>query len=131
MWNRVGIACMTVASLLLAAPVERAAAQAAGPVVVAVELEIVPSELEKFKAAIAENGAACVREEPGCRMFNIAFAKDDPNRVLLFEVYDNAEAIATHQAAPHFKKYMAATKDMIKSRKRTEMVPLALNAKAH
>jgi quinol monooxygenase YgiN len=131
MANRLGIALFTAASLLLLAPGERAAAQGAGPVVVAVELEIVPAELENFKAAIKENGAACVREEAGCRMFNIAFAKDDPNRVLLFEVYESAEAVTAHQAAPAFKKYQATVANMVKSRKRTEMVPLALNAKGH
>jgi len=127
--NRLGIAL--AAAMLLVAPTQRAVAQAAGPVVVAVELEIVPSELENFKAAIKENGAACVREEPGCRMFNIAFGKDDPNRVLLFEVYENAEAVTAHQSAPAFKKYQATVANMVKSRKRTEMVPLALNAKGH
>ena len=94
-----------------------------------VELEIVPSELEAFKTAIKENGQAAVREEPGCQQFNIVFEKDNPARVLLFEVYDNTEAFAAHQATAHFKKYLATTKDMIKSRKRIEMTPLALNAK--
>jgi quinol monooxygenase YgiN len=131
MSNRLGIALLIAASLLLLAPGQRAAAQGAGPVVVAVELEIVPADLENFKAAIKENGAACVREEAGCREFNVVFAKDNPNHVLLFEVYDNAEAVTAHQAAPHFKKYQAATANAIKSRKRTEMVPFALNSKGH
>jgi quinol monooxygenase YgiN len=75
--------------------------------------------------------AACVREEPGCQQFNIVFEKDNPNRVMLFEVYDSAEAYAAHQATPHFKKYGATTKDMVKSRKRTEMTALVLNGKGH
>jgi quinol monooxygenase YgiN len=40
-------------------------------------------------------------------------------------------AVAAHQASPHFKKYQATVANMVKSRKRTEMVPLALNAKGH
>ena len=104
MSNRLGIAfAAAMLLLLLVAPTQRAAA----------------------------NGAACVREEAGCRMFNIAFGKDDPNRVLLFEVYENAEAVTAHQSAPAFKKYQATVANMVKSRKRTEMVPLALNAKGH
>src|SRR4051812_34383222 len=84
-----------------------------GGFVLVVELEIAASELENFKAAIKENGAAAVREEPGCRQFNIAFQKEDPTRVLLFEVYDDAEAFATHQATAHFKKYAATTAKMV------------------
>jgi quinol monooxygenase YgiN len=66
---------------------------------------------------------------PGCRAFNIVVEKENPNRILLFEVYDNAEAFAAHQASAHFKKYVATTSNMVKSRKRIEMVPIALNAK--
>jgi quinol monooxygenase YgiN len=119
-----------VTSLELLLPSQRATAQGGpGAVVIVVEPEIVPSELEAYKAAIKENGQACVREEPGCQQFNIVFEKDNPNRVMLFEVYDSAEAYAAHQATPHFKKYGATTKDMIKSRKRTEMTALVLNGK--
>jgi quinol monooxygenase YgiN len=130
MLHRLGFAILVATSLLLLVPIQRVAAQGApGPLVILVELEILPSELEAFKAAIKENGQAAVREEPGCQQFNIVFEKDNPARVLLFEVYDNAEAFAAHQATAHFKKYLATTKDMVKSRKRTEMTSLALNAK--
>jgi quinol monooxygenase YgiN len=118
------------ASLLLGLPSQPVMAQGGpGAMVIVVELEIIPSELEAFKAAIKENGQACVREEPGCQQFNIVFEKDNPNRVMLFEIYDSAEAYAAHQATPHFKKYGATIKDMIKSRKRTEMTALVLNGK--
>jgi len=130
MSKRLGMALLICALLLLLAPGQRASAQGApGPFVLVVELEIVPSELENFKAAIKENGQAAVRDEPGCREFNIVFEKDNPSRVLLFEVYDNAAAFAAHQASAHFKKYAAATANMIKSRKRIEMVAVALNTK--
>jgi quinol monooxygenase YgiN len=41
----------------------------------------------------------------------------------------SAEAFAAHQASAHFKKYVATTANMIKSRKRIEMTAMALNAK--
>ncbi len=130
MSKRLGMALLIAALMLLPAPGRQASAQgASGPFVLVVELEIVPSELENFRAAIKENGQAAVRDEPGCREFNIVFEKDSPTRVFLFEVYDNAEAFAAHQASAHFKKYAATTANMIKSRKRIEMVAVALNAK--
>ena len=93
-----------LAGSMLGIPAVAGAQGGPGGFVLAVELEIVPSELENFRAAIKENGQAAVREEPGCRQFNIASQKDEPTRILLFEVYDNAEAFAAHQATPHFKK---------------------------
>src|SRR5271169_3143593 len=107
---------------------QRAGAQDAGPVVIVVELEIVPTELDNFKAAVKENAAAWVLEEPGCLEFNVAFDKDNPTHAFIFEVYENAEAIAAHQATSRFKNYMAEAPKRIKSRKFTEMVPFVLNS---
>jgi quinol monooxygenase YgiN len=101
-----------------------------GPIVLIVELEIDPAQLEQFKAAVKENGEAAVRVEPGCREFNAVFEKDDPTHVRLFEVYDNADALKAHAETAHFKKYAELTKDMVKSRKRIQHVAFSLNAKA-
>jgi quinol monooxygenase YgiN len=115
-------------SLLL--PSERAFANAIpGQFVLVVELEIDPSQLEPFKAAIKENGETAVRVEPGCKGFSAVFEKDNPTRVRLFEIYENADAFKAHLETPHFKKYVETTKDMVKSRKRIDNVPITLNVK--
>ena len=58
------------------------------PYINAVELDIVPAEYEKFKAAILENAAASIKE-PGCRQFDVLFEDSDPHHVFLYEVYDD------------------------------------------
>jgi quinol monooxygenase YgiN len=103
MSNRLVIALLVAASLLLLGAGQRAVAQDTGPVVIVVELEIVPTELDNFKAAVKENGAAWIREEAGCLEFNVAFAKDNPTHAFVFEVYESADAVAAHQATPRFK----------------------------
>jgi quinol monooxygenase YgiN len=55
------------------------------PYINAVELDIVPAEYEKFKAAILENAAASVKE-PGCWQFDVLFEDGDPHHVFLYEV---------------------------------------------
>src|SRR5262245_42231606 len=97
----------TAAALILAASVslpllsERASADAIpGQFVLVVELEIDPAQLEPFKAAIKENGETAVRVEPGCRSFSAVFEKDNPTRVRLFEIYDNADAFKAHLETP-------------------------------
>jgi quinol monooxygenase YgiN len=118
------------ALLLTATPIQRVVADPIpGELVIVVELEIDPAQLDKFKAAIKENGETAVRVEPGCKSFNAVFEKDNPTRVRLLEVYENADAFKTHLETPHFKKYAEATKDMVKSRKRIEGVPITLNVK--
>jgi quinol monooxygenase YgiN len=58
------------------------------PYINAVELDIVPAEFEKFKAAILENAAASVKE-PGCRQFDVLLEECNPHHVFLYEVYDD------------------------------------------
>jgi (4S)-4-hydroxy-5-phosphonooxypentane-2,3-dione isomerase len=128
--------CAAAAALLLGGaallqlPGREAAAQAGGVYINAVDLDINPADMPKFLAAVKENGAAAVTE-PGCREFNISVLAKDPNHVFLYEVYDNEAALNTHRATDHFKKFAAATKDMVTGRNVRGMSPVAFNAKGH
>jgi quinol monooxygenase YgiN len=99
------------------------------PYINAVELDIVPAEYEKFKAAILENAAASVKE-PGCRQFDVLLEDSDPHHVFLYEVYDDATALETHRATAHFKRYWETTAPMIAKRVARHMSPIAFNIKA-
>ena len=99
------------------------------PYINAVELDIVPAEFEKFKAAILANAAASVKE-PGCRQFDVLFEESNPHHVFLYEVYDNAAALEAHRATAHFKTYAETTAPMIARRVARHMSPIGFNAKA-
>jgi quinol monooxygenase YgiN len=130
MFSRTAAALILAASLSLPLSGERASADAIpGQFVLVVKLEIDPAQLEPFKAAIKENGETAVRVELGCRGFSAVFEKDNPTRVRLFEIYENADVFKAHLETPHFKKYAETTKDMVKSRKRIDSVPITLNVK--
>jgi autoinducer 2-degrading protein len=88
----------------------------------------VPGQVDNFLAALKENGAASVKE-PGCREFDIAVSQKDPNHVFIFEVYDSAAAAEAHPATEHFKKYKAATKDMVVKREVKPLSSVAMNLK--
>jgi (4S)-4-hydroxy-5-phosphonooxypentane-2,3-dione isomerase len=122
------IALLAGASFMLLQS-RHAVAEAGGVYINAVDLVIVPSEMPKFLEAIKENGANAVTE-PGCRVFNIAVLNTSPNHVFLYEVYDNEAALEAHRQTPHFKKYAAATKDMIADRAVRPMSVIAMNSKA-
>src|SRR5688572_22204035 len=94
------------------------------------ELEIDPAQLEAFKAAITEVVQAAVRSEPGVLALYAVHEKDSPNRVRVFEMYTDADAYATHLETPHFKKFRAATDNMVLSRKLLDAAPIVLGAKA-
>ena len=118
------------ASLVAFPPSRDAAAQAGGVYINAVDLVVIPSEMPKFLEAIKENGANAVKES-GCREFNITVMANNPNHVFLYEVYDNEAALNTHRQTEHFKKYQAATANMIADRNVRAMSLIAFNSKGH
>ena len=88
----------------------------------AVEIDVVPGQIENYLAAIKEVGAAAIKTEPGCSEFNITVSQKDPNHLFIFEVYDNAAAFDAHLKSDHYKKYAAAAKDIVAKR---EVHPLS------
>jgi quinol monooxygenase YgiN len=49
--------------------------------------------------------------------------------VFVFEVYENAAAAQAHRDTEHFKKYAAATKDMVAKREVRPLASVAMNIK--
>jgi autoinducer 2-degrading protein len=119
-----------VAAMLLLLPMSgyQAAAQSPSLQVNAVDIDVVPGQVDAYLAALKENGAASVKE-PGCHEFDITVAQKDPNHVLIVEVYDDAAAAAAHRETDHFKKYAAATKDMVAKRELRIFSSVAMNMK--
>jgi quinol monooxygenase YgiN len=130
MFYRTVGAIVLSASLVLSIPTVHAVADKLnGQLVLVAELEIDPAQLDAYKAAVRENGETAVRIEPGCLAYNIAFEKDNPGHIRILEVYADADAFKAHLESAHFKKYAAATKNMVKSRKRIDSVPIILAVK--
>src|SRR5262249_4266950 len=81
-----------------------------------VEFGIKPGAMEQFRPLMLENARLSLRDEPGCRLFDVLTMQDDANQIVLWEIYDDAKAFDAHVASPHFKKFAAATGDMIATR---------------
>lgn len=126
----IGAALALLVTLCVLATVrdDEALAQSARPYVNAVDVDILPGQIDNYLAALQENGAASVHE-PGCRDFIITVSQKDPNHVFIFEVYDDAAAFEAHRQSDHFKKYAATTKDMIAKRDAHPLSLIHLNMK--
>jgi len=89
-----------------------------GAFVLAVDIRIKPDCVEKFMAAVEENGKAARETEPGCRTFDILVDPEDRTHVMLYEAYDNDAAFEAHQQTPHFRKYLETAVPWLESRER-------------
>jgi (4S)-4-hydroxy-5-phosphonooxypentane-2,3-dione isomerase len=123
------VALAIAAWLLLPVRGHQALAQTEPYFINAVDIDVVPGQVDAYLAALKENGAAAVKEEPGCHEFNITVSQKDPNHVFIFEVYENAAAVEAHRQTAHFKKYAATTKDMVAKREVHPLTAVAFNIK--
>ena len=94
------------------------------------ELEIDPAQLESYRAALVEEIEMSVRVEPGVLSLYAVADKENPARVIVFEIYADEAAYKAHLETPHFLKYKTGTQAMVKSLRLAETVPIALGAKA-
>jgi len=76
------------------------------------EIDVVDGQIDKFKDAAKTHAAASVKD-PGCREFDITVSQTKDNHVLLLSAFDDAAALAAHQATDHYKAFQAATKGII------------------
>jgi len=87
-----------VAAIVFLQPIcgHEAAAQSAPLHIHAIDIDVVPGQIDSYLAALKENGAASVKE-PGCREFDITVSQKDPNHIFILEVYDSADAAQAHR----------------------------------
>ncbi|HEY5745515.1 MAG TPA: putative quinol monooxygenase [Chryseolinea sp.] len=116
------LTCMTCIATLFS--FGSAFAQTKGQMVRLAKLQIDPTRLESYKAALKEEIEASVRLEPGVLTLYAVSEKDHPTHITILEIYADTTAYKAHLQTPHFLKYKAGTKDMVKSLELVETVPL-------
>lgn len=118
---------VTGVSLLRTLPIE--AQSQPSRLVRLAELEIDPTQLEAYKAALREEIETSIRVEPGVLTLFAVSVKGEPNQIRLFESYASPAAYQAHLQSEHFKKYKSLTAAMVKSLRLIETEPLVLGTK--
>jgi (4S)-4-hydroxy-5-phosphonooxypentane-2,3-dione isomerase len=83
--------------------------------VVLVEFRLKPGSSQAFGELIGANARASVADEPGCRRFDIATSPSDPDRVFLYEIYDDQAAFDHHLAAAHYLRFKEGCAALVES----------------
>jgi quinol monooxygenase YgiN len=89
---------------------------AAGPFVIIAEFEVKPGKLEQFLELAEVDSRHSVADEPGCRQFTVTVDREPPDRVVLFEVYDDEAAFDAHLKTPHLEAFRAGIEPLVVSR---------------
>ncbi len=94
-----------------------------------VTTKLKPGTREKFLAAMRPNAAAALRDEPGCRGFDLLADRERPDTILQYELYDSPAAQEAHRRTGHDEACRAAIADLVESRSVTRLDVEALNPK--
>ena len=88
----------------------------AGAFVIVAEFEVKPEAIDAFLAAAIADASASVAHEPGCRQFDVTRSHDQPNHIVLYEVYDSPAAFDAHLETPHLKAFRDQIEPMVAGR---------------
>jgi quinol monooxygenase YgiN len=127
--SREFLATLGAGVLGLGTPLLARAQQSGLPFIRWADLEVIPAELESFKAAGNEHVEAVLRREQGVIAFHAVSERDKPGSVRVFEMYQDPVAYRAHLQQPHFHAFQAATEKMLKSRQLYDTVPVRVGAK--
>jgi len=85
--------------------------------VIHVELQAKPEHFEAYRAAMLRHAALSLKEDPGCRQFDLFVPQDAPHTVMVYEVYDDEAAFQGHATSKHTADHGAATRHMVANRR--------------
>ncbi|QDG76119.1 putative quinol monooxygenase [Labrenzia sp. PHM005] len=80
---------------------------------VTVMFEIKASHVNDFLPLMTANAKASLKEEPGCRQFDVCCNPAKLHEVFLYELYDDEAAFRAHLLTRHFKVFDAKVASMV------------------
>lgn len=81
--------------------------------VILVEFELRVETRAEFHRLVLANASASLATEPGCRQFDVVIPEGNPgDRVLLYEIYDDAAAFEAHLRTTHFAEFAAVAEPL-------------------
>ena len=84
-----------------------------------VSLRVKRGGRDALLAAARRQGALSREREPGCLRFDVTIDTNDPDHVLLYEVYRDQAALDAHRATPNFAEWRAVSDPLLDERAAT------------
>ena len=81
--------------------------------VILVDFLLKPGSRAEFRRAIDTNAGASCRFEAGCRQFDVVEPSDEPDRIILYEIYDDRAAFEVHLKTAHLAAFEAASNHLV------------------
>ena len=81
--------------------------------VVVVHITVHTDMVDVFLPTIMENARTSLRQEPACLRFDVCMQEGKPDRVMLYEIYDDRAGFEAHLASAHYAEFDETSRPMI------------------
>ncbi len=82
---------------------------------IVVRTQLKPGKRSEFLEAMLPNAEASVRDEPGCHVFDVLEAQEEPDTFYLYELYTDKQALQAHKETSHYKASRAVVNDLVEA----------------
>jgi autoinducer 2-degrading protein len=102
------------------------------PLVIYVDFTVKQGAVDRFHELILSNARHSLQDEPGCRRFDVLVSAEEPRRIVLYEIYEDAAAFDFHVTTPHYKVFADAAEGLLETRsvQRLTFLDTSLNTDA-
>lgn len=84
--------------------------------IVMVRFEALPGKREPFLALVEAHARASLAEEPGCRRFDVVLPEEQPDLVLLYEAYADAQAFQAHKSTARLTRFNEQSAPLLRNK---------------
>ncbi|QDU91191.1 Autoinducer 2-degrading protein LsrG [Pirellulimonas nuda] len=84
--------------------------------VVTVVFQVKPANAADFRASVLAQAQNSLQREPACKRFDVCFDPQSPERVFLYELYDDRAAFDAHTQTEHFAQFSAAVEGWVEDK---------------
>lgn len=88
--------------------------------VIIVDFRLKPGTRGEFRRLVDANARASAAAEPGCRRFDVLEPAAEPDRILLYEIYNDRAAFDAHKATGHYATFDKASVGLVASKAVTQ-----------
>lgn len=83
---------------------------------VIVDFRLTPGARAGFRRLVDINARTSAEKEKGCRRFDVIEPRDEEDRVLLYEIYDDEAAFDAHMRTPHYERFDIESAPLVRSK---------------
>ena len=81
--------------------------------VIIVDFALAPGSRPAFRRLIDANARDSSERERGCQRFDVLEPAGEPDRVLLYEIYEDRAAFDVHLQSDHFRRFNAESNALV------------------